>query len=106
MQVKSFITDTLNEALAPVWLDVLDESHQHNVPDGAQSHFKVTIVSEAFEGQRLIGRHRQVNGLLADALAGPVHALALHTFTPQEWQARGGSVLSSPACLGGDKSST
>jgi BolA protein len=103
MNVKTFITDTLSQALAPVALQVEDESYQHNVPEGAQSHFKVTVVSEAFVGKRLIQRHRQVNELVAEALEGPVHALALHTFTPEEWTARGGDVLASPNCLGGSK---
>ena len=103
MNVKAFIESTLTDALTPQLLDVQDESHMHNVPDGAQSHFKVTIVSAQFEGKRLIARHREVNTLLAEALQGPVHALALHTHTPQEWEARGGTFTESPACLGGSK---
>lgn len=103
MQVNAFIESQLTEHLQPVYLEILDESHQHNVAPGAQSHFKVTIVTEAFTGQRLIGRHRQVNALLADALAGPVHALALHTYTPEEWTARGEQSFASPACRGGSK---
>lgn len=101
--VKQFIEQQLNDALTPVYLEVLDESHMHNVPDGAQSHFKVTVVSEAFVGVRRVPRHQKVNGLLAEALQGPVHALALHTYTPEEWEARGGSVTPSPDCLGGSK---
>ncbi len=102
MQVKSFIESTLNEHIHPVWMEVLDESHMHNVPNGAQSHWKVTIVSNTFDGLRLIQRHRKVNELLSDALAGPVHALSLHTFTPDEWEKRGASVVASPKCLGGE----
>jgi BolA protein len=103
MNVKTFITDTLNAALEPDYLMVEDESHQHNVPEGAQSHFKVTIVSAAFEGKRLIQRQRMVNGLLSEALQGPVHALAQHTFTLEEWQKRQGNVAASPNCMGGEK---
>lgn len=103
MQVKAFIEEQLTTHLSPVFLQVVDESHMHNVPEGAQSHFKVTVVSEQFAGSRLIGRHRQVNTLLADALSGPVHALALHTYTPQEWQDRGNEIVQSPACRGGSK---
>jgi BolA protein len=58
-------------------------------------------VSTAFEGKRLIARHRALNSALADELAGPVHALALHTYTPEEWRAREGAP-ESPACRGGD----
>lgn len=103
MQVKAFIEQQLNNELAPDYLEVLDESYMHNVPDGAQSHFKVTIVSKAFEDKRLIARHREVNALLAEALAGPVHALAMHTYTPAEWQKRNQTSVDSPACLGGSK---
>jgi len=103
MNVKDFIENTLKDALSPVFLDVLDESHMHNVPEGAQSHFKVTVVSNTFEGKRLIARHREVNTLLDEALKGPVHALALHTYTEQEWQKRGAEAMKSPACLGGSK---
>lgn len=104
MQVKPFIEQQLNQQLTPVFLEVLDESYMHNVPDGAQSHFKVTVVSPAFEGKRLIARHREVNGLVAEALAGPVHALALHTYTPDEWQSRQQQTIESPQCRGGSKS--
>lgn len=103
MNVKSFIKQHLEDGLAPIYLHIEDESHMHNVPAGAQSHFKVTVVSEAFVGQRLISRHRTVNQLLAEALQGPVHALALHTFTLSEWEKRGGSVIASPACRGGEE---
>lgn len=101
MLVKDFLETAITDAIAPSYLEVVDESFMHNVPDGAQSHFKVTVVSEAFEGQRLIGRHRQINALAAPALEGPIHALALHTYTPEEWVKRGGEPLSSPKCLGG-----
>lgn len=101
--VKAFIQQQLTDALLPVYLEVLDESYMHSVPDGAQSHFKVTVVSTAFENVRRVPRHQQVNGLLAEALQGPVHALALHTYTPDEWIARGGEVNASPNCLGGSK---
>lgn len=103
MNVHTFLTEQITQALAPAFLQIEDESHRHNVPDGAQSHFKVTVVSDAFEGKRLIARHREVNALAAEALAGSVHALALHTYTPEEWVARGGEIVASPNCMGGEK---
>ena len=84
------------------YLAVENESHRHNVAPGAESHFKVTIVSADFDDQMLIQRHRLVNAALADEL-GQIHALALHTLTPAEWQARGGVVAASPNCRGGGK---
>ncbi|MEE2913177.1 MAG: BolA/IbaG family iron-sulfur metabolism protein [Pseudomonadota bacterium] len=80
-------------------LQVINESGKHNVPDGSQSHFKVVLVAEAFEGTRLIERHRLVNETLADELAGGVHALSIHTYTPEEWRKRHGDVPMSPPCL-------
>ncbi|BFT29135.1 transcriptional regulator BolA [Alteromonas sp. D210916BOD_24] len=103
MQVKAFLESAIESSLHPVFLEVVDESFMHNVPEGAQSHFKVTVVSDTFAGKRLIARHREINALASPALSGPVHALALHTYTPEEWEARGGQALSSPHCLGGSK---
>jgi len=103
VSVATEINDIVVDALAPVRLDVIDESHRHNVPSGAESHFKLVIVSEAFAGEGLLARHRRVNRLLADQLSGPVHALGLHTHTPEEWRARGESVPPSPPCRGGAK---
>jgi len=103
MQVKAFLESAITTALSPQYLEVVDESFMHNVPEGAQSHFKVTVVSDGFDGKRLLARHRVINGLAAEALEGPVHALALHTYTPAEWEARGGEALNSPKCLGGSK---
>lgn len=103
MIVQNTIENKLQTALSPEYLLVENESHMHSVPKNSETHFKVTIVSDEFEGKRLIARHRRVNQLLADELAGPVHALALHTYTPQEWVTKFGQVPDSPNCLGGSK---
>ena len=103
MNREEIITQRLDDGLAPMHLEVLDESHMHSLPEGAQSHFKVTVVSEAFEGKLLVARHRQVNALLKDLFAEGLHALALHTMTPQEWFDRGGRSPDSPECMGGSK---
>jgi len=103
MNIQTDIERKLREAFDPVHLEVENESANHNVPPGSESHFKVTIASEAFAGERLVGRHRQVNAVLAEELAGRIHALALHTLTPDEWFERAGKVPDSPPCLGGSK---
>jgi len=97
------IRDTLITALNPLHIDVIDESHSHNVPEDAQSHFKVTVVSDQFTGKMLVARHRMINQLLADEFEKGLHALALHTMTPEEWFEKGGSIPDSPPCLGGSK---
>lgn len=103
MSVQKSIEEKIAGRLAPQVLEVLNESDRHNVPPGSESHFKVTVVSDAFEGRGLVERHRMLNALLAEYLEGPVHALALHTHTPEEWRARKGGVRPSPPCLGGGK---
>jgi BolA protein len=101
MSIQASIERKVTEALAPSFLEVVNESVNHNVPPGSESHFRVVVVSEAFAGTRLLARHRRLNGVLADELAGAVHALALHTYTPDEWSARE-DAPTSPACRGGD----
>ena len=103
MSRKQRIEDTLAAGLSPLHLEVIDESHMHSVPQGAESHFKVIAVSEQFADHKLVGRHRLVNRLLTDELAGGLHALALHTWTPEEWFAKGGIAPESPQCMGGSK---
>ena len=103
MTLQKRIEQKLESGLAPVFLEVVNESGQHNVPAGSESHFKVTVASAQFDGQRLLARHRMVNELLQEELAGPVHALALHTLTPNEWFERAGEVPDSPPCMGGSK---
>lgn len=97
------IRDKLTDAFAPLHLEVTNESHMHDVPPGSESHFKIVLVSDHFEGKSLIKRHRLVNALLADELAGELHAVALHTMTPTEWFDRGGESPDSPECRGGGK---
>nr|CAA6810141.1 MAG: Cell division protein BolA [uncultured Thiotrichaceae bacterium] len=93
----------LQDAFSPEILDVINESHMHNVPAGSESHFKVTIVSDQFDGKMLVARHRMVNKVLAEELNGMIHALALHTLTPAQYFERAGKVADSPECLGGGK---
>ena len=103
MIIENQITQTLSEALEPAHLVVINESGMHNVPRGSETHFKVVAVSEQFGGKTLVNRHRMINELLADQLAGGVHALSLQTMTPEEWQANGGATFESPLCKGGSK---
>lgn len=106
MIIATEINDLLVEGLGPIRLDVINESHMHNVPAGSESHFKLVIVSDEFEGKNLVARHRSVNGLLADVLKNKIHALSMHTYTREEWQQRGGEVPDSPPCLGGKAAET
>ena len=88
MRTVDVITKKLTEAFAPASLDVQDESHLHkghagHRPEG-QTHYRVYIVSDAFNGKSRIDRHRMINAALAGELAGGVHALAIHASAPGE----------------------
>jgi len=102
MTTQKAIESKLTDAFAPQELQVVNESHMHNVPPGSESHFKVTLVSEVFSGLRQVKRHQLIYAELSEELAGSVHALALHTYSPADWP--GASVPQSPDCLGGSKS--
>lgn len=100
------IEEILQTAFAPSYLGVADESSGHNVPPGSESHFKVVVVAAAFADQALIERHRAVNRLLAPEFEGGLHALAIHAWTPEEWETRGGATRASPPCRGGSKAAS
>ncbi len=104
MMMHEQIEEKLITAFHPRHMEVHDESHRHHVPEGAESHFRVVIVSDSFTDQRPLQRHRAVYGVLAEALAGSVHALALHTYTPTEWESASGNLAASPPCYGGKTS--
>lgn len=103
MSVQSTIENKLAEGVHALHLEVVNESNNHNVPPGSESHFKVVLVSNDFDGQSSVARHRVVNKLLADELKNKIHALALHTYTESEWHERHGGAPLSPPCLGGGK---
>ena len=103
MTVQTAIEKKLAESLTPAHLEVINESHMHNVPPGSESHFKVVIVTEEFGGVSRVRRHQKVNLILAKQLQQDIHALSMQTKTPEEWTDRGGHVMASPDCLGGSK---
>ena len=99
---QSIIIKKLEEVFSPDHLEVINESASHNVPEGSESHFKVVLVSQSFEGQSAVKRHQSVYAVLAAELQSGVHALALHTYLPDEW-VKQQSVPDSPDCLGGSR---
>ncbi len=103
LRVQQSIETKVAEALAPVHLDVINESGMHSVPPGSESHFKLVIVSDRFAGLTRIKRHQTVNGILEKELREDLHALSMETLTAEEWEQRHGCTLDSPACLGGGK---
>ena len=100
--VESSIHSKLIAEFQPVHVEVINESYMHSVPPGSETHFKVVLASSAFVGKRQVQRHQAIYACLADELQTGVHALALHTYSPEEWQANA-QVPASPQCLGGSK---
>jgi BolA family transcriptional regulator, general stress-responsive regulator len=86
--IQQAITNKLHETFAPESLDVIDESHLHEGHaghrPGGETHFRIYIVSPAFQGKSRIERHRMINSTLAAELAGSVHALAIKAQAPDE----------------------
>ena len=93
----------LRQSFTADYIEVIDESSQHNVAQGSESHFKVTIVANEFEQLGLVKRHQAVYSVLSQLMQEGIHALALHTLSPHEWQAGNREVSESPPCLGGSQ---
>ncbi len=91
--VRERMEDKLTAAFAPEFLAVIDESDSHaghagGAGHGGETHFRVRIVSSKFDGVSRIDRHRAVNAVVADEIAGGVHALALDLKAPGEMKPR------------------
>ncbi|MCH2534109.1 MAG: BolA family transcriptional regulator [Bdellovibrionales bacterium] len=91
------------KSLSVSHLQVINESHMHSVPENSETHFKVILVSDEFNDKPRIQRHRLINQLLQEELSGPVHALSLKLYTPDEWETHNPNSLKSPDCHGGSK---
>ena len=101
--VQNSIEQKLVNGLSVDYLDVINESSNHNVPANSETHFKVILVAKDFEGLNMVKRHQKIYQLLRHELQNGVHALALHTLTAEEWREKHGEVPDSPLCRGGEK---
>ena len=91
--IATIIREKLTFALSPTRLELEDDSWRHaghhheggmDATPGGESHFNLTVVSDAFTGQGRVARQRAINAVLAEELAGPVHALSIKALTPAE----------------------
>ena len=98
--VATSMQTKLSQHFSPQHLEIINESHMHNVPRNSETHFKVLVVSEKFQDTKLIARHRMVNDVLSEELRSGVHALSIVAKTPDQWT-EGQTVDKSPACRGG-----
>ncbi|KAL1526057.1 hypothetical protein AB1Y20_020878 [Prymnesium parvum] len=96
---QRLIEESLVRAFSPSHLEVINESHGRREDE---SHFKVVVVSEAFEGTRGLARHRAINAALLEDGELPFHSLSVGAAkTPSEWS-ESAEVRLSPKCAGGD----
>src|SRR6476620_11222357 len=102
MSVADRIENKLRERFRPSHLEVMNESGMHAVPKGSETHFRVVVVTPAFEGLGRVDRHKAVYEALAEEMRSGVHALAVVSRMPEEW-AKESAVPVSPPCLGGSK---
>jgi BolA protein len=97
--VQQALETKLHESLAPLHLEVKNESH------GAienESHFHVLVVAEEFEGMRMVAQHRRVNSVLTEGGAElPFHSLRITSKTPTQWEGSQ-TAPAAPSCKGGD----
>jgi len=89
MITETKIREKLTAGLKPAHLDIVNESELHaghrSSPGTGESHFRVTVVSEQFDGLSRIQRHRVIHEILADEMSGKIHALAVHAYAPEEF---------------------
>ena len=102
MGIAEVIEAKLRKAMDVTALTLENESHMHSGP-ATESHFKLVLVSDVFSGKRLVQRHQMIYAILSEELKSPVHALAMHLYTQEEWKDKNGFVMPSPTCRGGSK---
>ena len=98
MNIEKKIRQKLTSGFQIHLLEVINESHQHHLPENAETHFRVLVVSDDFEGLSTVKRHQKVYQLLREELEGPVHAFSQKTFTVKEWNERSIGGFNSPPC--------
>ena len=101
--IRSSLFKKLEDALKPLHLELNNESPMHGLPESAEKHFRLVLVSSQFAALTRVERHRKIKEIVAEELSRHVHALSIQAFTPEEWEKRQRETFASPACLGGSK---
>jgi BolA protein len=94
--IENKIINTLNDCMDIFSLKILNESFMHNVPEDAESHFKIVIVSNDFNNLSHIKRHKLVYKYL-DTIMDDIHAISIQSFNEDEFKLNP-TVLDSPEC--------
>ncbi len=103
MSRKERIEQQLLSEFSPLFLLVEDESHNHHVPENAQTHYKIIMATQQFADSSRVHRHRLINNLLKEEFETGMHALSMHLYSPAEWETQSQSLLQSPNCRDGYK---
>tara|TARA_B100000768_G_C11269839_1_gene372876 strand:- start:1483 stop:1788 length:306 start_codon:yes stop_codon:yes gene_type:complete len=90
------IINQLNSSFKLSSLKIVNESSMHNVPEGAESHFKIVIVSNQFKEQKMTQRHKAIYKALGEIMSS-IHALSIHAFDDKEFD-ENPLILDSPQC--------
>ncbi|EDO25495.1 predicted protein [Nematostella vectensis] len=98
--IEDSIRNKVVQAMQPMHFSIENESYRHNVPAGSESHFKLVVVSDAFDGLSRVKRHQHIYSVLSEEME-KIHALALHLYTETEWGNQGQEAPLSPNCRGG-----
>jgi BolA protein len=91
------ITKVLKDYFNSTSLQLINESHKHNVPEGSESHFKLILVSDTFENMTLVKRHQAVYKALGEVM-NEIHALSMHLYDLKEFKANP-EIIDSPDCV-------
>lgn len=98
--MEQYLADKIYTKFAPHFLQIENESHRHSSGKGANSHFRIVLVTDDFLGISKVARHQQMYQLFAQELQAGIHALALHLYTLEEWQNLNQQAPLSPNCMG------
>jgi BolA protein len=103
MNLEASIRQKIESTFSPTYFEIENESHKHS-RGGAETHFRIIVVSGKFEGFSRVDRQRQVANLFDEERNQGLHALAQRTFTPSEWEKMKDQLtLKSPACQHGSE---
>ena len=100
--IEASLRENIETAFNPEYYELENESHMHSVPVNSETHFRLLVVSDAFEGKSRIDRSRMINDLMKTEMARGLHALSQRAMTPTEWdKIKDTFVMVSPECRGG-----
>lgn len=89
MGFSQSIQAKIQTKLNPKSLEIVNESHLHaghqeSFDGSGETHLRIKIIAELFEGMNRVDRHRAINALVADEIAAGLHAIAIEAKAPSE----------------------